>query len=106
MSRTPKLRCGGSRLLGEQDAAGAGAEGGLGADEALEDVEEAGALEELEEGGGLAAGHDEAVETGEFVGLADEMRGGAELGEAFGVDVEGALEGEDADVWGGSSLTS
>ena len=27
------------------------------------------------------------------------MRGGAEFGEALGVDVEGTLEGEDADFW-------
>ncbi len=47
---------------GEEDAAGAGAEDGLGADEVVEDGVEAGALEVFEEGGGLAAGDDEGVE--------------------------------------------
>ena len=65
-----------------------------------ERIVEAGALEVLEEGGGLAAGEDEGVEKGEFVGLTDEMRGGAKFSEALCVDVEGALEGEDADVRG------
>ena len=53
-------------FFGEEDAAGAGAEGGFGVDEGVEGVEEAGALEVLEEGGGLAAGDDEAVEVVEL----------------------------------------
>ena len=94
-------------LAGEEDGAGAGAEGGLGADEVLEEVVEAGAFEVLEEGGGFAAGEDEAVDepfvfrVDEFGGVADEGGAGAEFGEAGGVDLEGALEGEDADAgWG------
>ncbi len=47
----------------EEDGAGAGAEGWRGFDEGLEGVEEAAALEEFEEGGGFAAGDDEAVES-------------------------------------------
>ena len=43
-------------LAGEQDTAGAGAEGGFGVDEGVEEVVEAGAFEVFEEGGGFAAG--------------------------------------------------
>jgi len=82
----------------EEDAAGAGTEDWLGSDEGIEDGVEARALEVLEEGGRLAAGKDKGVQGGEFVGLADKMRGGPELRESLGVDVEGALEGEDADL--------
>ena len=60
MSRTPKEGWVGY-VLGEEDAAGAGAEGGFGLDEGVEGVVEAGSLEVLEEGGGLTAGDDEAV---------------------------------------------
>ena len=59
-------------FLGEEDAAGAGAEDGLGVDEGVEGVEEAGALEMLEEGGGLAARDDQSIEVVELVGLADQ----------------------------------
>jgi hypothetical protein len=93
-------------VFGEQDGAGAGAEGGGGLDEGLEGGEEVIALEELEHGGGLAAGHDEAVDlssffsafgTGEVFGKADELRGSSEGGEDFGVGFVGALQGEDTD---------
>ncbi len=88
-------------VLGQQDGAGAGAEGGGGLDEGLEGGEEVIALEELEHGGGLAAGHDEAVYfssfgAGEVFGQADELRGGSEGGEDFGVGFVGALQGEDS----------
>ena len=89
--------CGVFDVVGEEDGSGAGAEGGGGLDEGLEDVEEAVAVEELEHGGGLAAGHDEAVEVGEFGWSADEPGGGAEGGEGFGVGFVRALQGEDAD---------
>jgi hypothetical protein len=78
-------------FLGEKDAAGAGAEDGLGVDEGVEGVVEAGALEVLEEGGGLAAGDHEGVEGVELAGAADEGGNGTEGGEAAGVDVECAL---------------
>src|SRR5260370_526502 len=68
-------------VSGEEDRAGGGAEGGGGVDEGLEGVEEVVALEELEHGGGLAAGHDEAVDfwwAGEVIGGADELGGGSE----------------------------
>ena len=87
-------------FFGEEDAAGAGAEDGLGVDEGVEGVVEAGALEVLEEGGGLAAGDDEGVECVELAGLADEGGDGAEGCETAGVDVECALQSEDADGWG------
>ena len=64
-----------AHFFGEEDAAGAGAEGGLGVDESVEGIIEAGALEVLEEGGGLATGDDEAVEVGEVFGSADEAGG-------------------------------
>ena len=81
----------------QEDRAGAGAEGGGGFDEGLESVEEASALEEFEEGGGLAAGDDEAVEIVEFGWGADELRGDAEGCKGFGVGFECALQGKDAD---------
>ena len=61
-----------AHFFGEEDAAGAGAEDGLGVDEGVEGVEEAGALEMLEEGGGLAARDDQSIEVVELVGLADQ----------------------------------
>ena len=67
---------------------------------ALQGVEEAGALEVFEEGGGLAAGDDEAVEICEIFGLADEDGGRAELAQHGGVGFVGALQGEDADGGG------
>ena len=67
-------------FFGEEDAAGAGAEDGLGVDEGVEAVVEALALEVLEECGGLAAGYDEGVEVGELVRPANERGNGAEFG--------------------------
>ena len=86
-------------FFGQEDAAGASAEDGLAVDEGVEGVIEAGALKMLEEGGGLAAGDDESVKGVELAGLADERGDGAEVGETMGMDVEGALESEDADGW-------
>jgi len=87
-------------VVGEQDGAGARAEGGSGADPGLENVEEAVALEEFEHGGGFAAGHDEAIYLAsgavEFGGRADETRDRVQRGEGSGVGVVGALQGEDA----------
>src|SRR5258708_672265 len=68
----------------------------VGGDEGLEGVEEVVALEELDHGGGLAAGHDESVDAGEFLGGADEFGGGSESLEGLDVRGVGALEGEDA----------
>ncbi len=61
-----------AHLFCQQDASGAGAEGRLLADEALEGVEEAVAGKKLEEGGRFAAGDDEAIDAGQLFGLADE----------------------------------
>ena len=66
-------------VFGEENGAGTGAEGGGGPDEGVEDVKEAVALEELEEGGGFAARNDEAVDAGvvfggeEFIGGTDRV---------------------------------
>ena len=84
---------------GEEDASGAGSEGGLGADEVLKRGEEAIALEKFQESGGFAAGDDEAVDGGEFFGLADEDGFRAGFAEGLGVRVVVALEGEDAYAW-------
>src|SRR5580704_15890506 len=84
-------------VLGEKDRTCAGAEGGGGFDEGLERVEEAATLEEFEEGGGLAAGDDEAVEVGELGWGANELCSDAKSGERFSVGFECALKGEDAD---------
>jgi hypothetical protein len=87
-------------VLREEDAAGAGTEDRLGTDEFIEDRVKAGAFEVFEEGGGFATGEHQGVDRGELIGLANEVRGGAEFGETLGVDVEGALEGQDSDPWG------
>ena len=49
----------------------------------LSDSKKSVALEELEHGGGLAAGHDEAVEAVEVGRGANQARGGAERGEGL-----------------------
>jgi hypothetical protein len=84
-------------FLGQKDAAGAGTEGRLLADEALEGIEEAVAGEELEEGGGFAAGNDEAVNVGQLFRLADEDGFGSGVAEGCCVGIEISLNGEDAD---------
>ena len=83
-------------VCGEENGAGAGAEGGGGSDEGLEDVEEAVAVKELEHGGGLAAGHDETVDAIEVGWKADEPGCCAESAEHFGVGFVCALKGENA----------
>lgn len=84
-------------VFGEEDCAGACAEGGRGFDEGLKGVEETTALEEFKEGSGFAAGNDETIEISEFGWSADEFCGHAEAGEGFGMGFECALQGEDAD---------
>lgn len=85
-------------FFGQKDASGAGAEGRLLADEALEGVEETVAGEESEEGGRFAAGNDEAVDVCQFFRLADEDGFGSGVAEGGGVSVEIALNGEDSDA--------
>jgi len=85
-------------VAGKQDGTGAGAEGGFGVGEGLEGVEEVTSVEEFEDGGGFAAGENEAVELVEFIGIADFDRVGAGLSEGSGVGGEVALNGEDADA--------
>src|SRR5277367_2509693 len=65
-------------VFGEEDRAGAGAEGWCGFNEGFERIEEAVTLEALQKGGGFAAGDDEAVEIYEFGWGADELRCDAE----------------------------
>lgn len=60
-------------VAGEQDAAGAGSEGGRGLNEGFEGVEEVVALKKFEHGGGFAAGHDETIDAGELSGDTDEL---------------------------------
>ena len=79
-------------LGGEQDGAGAGGEGWGGLDVGLQDFKKAIALEESEHGGGFAAGHNEAIETGELVRGANQPGGRAERGEGADVRVVGALK--------------
>jgi hypothetical protein len=81
----------------EQNCAGAGAEGWGGFDEGLQGVEEAVAFEEFEEGGGLAAGDDQAVDICEFGWSADEFGCDTEGSERFSVGFKGALQGKDTD---------
>jgi hypothetical protein len=94
--------CGVFDVFGEEDAAGAGAEGGLGVDELVKYFVEAGTLKVFEKGCGLPAGEDEGVEEAKFFGFADEHCIGAELCEAASVDFEGALEGENTDGGNGA----
>jgi hypothetical protein len=86
--------CGAFYVLCEQDRARTSAEGWRGFNEGLESVEEAIALEEFEEGGGLASRDDEAVDIGEFVQSADQLRRYGESSERFGVGLECSLQGE------------
>jgi hypothetical protein len=83
---------------GEEDASGAGAEGGFGPDKGAEGVEEAAAFEKFEEGGGFAAGNDETVDVGELFGLADEDGLGSGFAERLSVGIVVALEGEYANA--------
>ena len=50
-------------------------------------------------GGGFAAGDDEAVDSGELLGFADEDGVGTGFAQGLGVGVVIALDGEDADLW-------
>ena len=86
-------------VFGEEDDSGAGAEGGSGVDEGLEDVEEAALLEEFEHRGGLSAGHDEAVDAFEVRGETDEFRSYAEHAQGCGVGFVCSLKGENADCY-------
>jgi hypothetical protein len=86
--------CGVFYILCEQDRARTSAEGWRGFNERLESVEEAIALEEFEKGGGLASRDDEAVDIGEFVRGADELRRYGESSERFGVGLKCPLQGE------------
>ena len=79
----------------EEDCTGAGAKGWGGGDEGFESGEEAVALEEFEEGGGFAAGDDEAIEVFEFGRCADEFGRDAERGEGFRVGLKCTLQGKD-----------
>lgn len=88
----------GIRHIGcEKDHSGAGPEGRCGVGELLEDIEEAALLEELEHGGGLAAGHDEAVDALEVGGQTDHLWGSAESPDRLRVSVIGSLQGEHPD---------
>ena len=87
-------------LGGEQDGAGAGAEGGLGVDEIFQ-LGEAFFAEKFQERAGFAAGDDEAVDGVELLGLFDEDDFGAEFFEAEAMGVEIALQGQDSNFHGG-----
>src|SRR5580698_4400527 len=93
-----------ANFAGQEDGGGAGAEDWFFFCEGLESIEEAGAVEKFEHGGGFAAGKDEAIE-----GLAvqaklfrrfHEGRPSAGLFEGCGMAFVVALNGQDADVWG------
>ena len=94
-----------ARLLGildfgrEKNRAGAGSESRLGVNEVLESRESLFA-EKFEEGAGLAAGDDEAIDGIELVWLFDEDDFGAEFFETSAVGVEIALQGQDSDFHG------
>ena len=81
---------------GQQDSAGAGAEGGLGAHEFFQ-LGETFFSEKFQECAGFAAGDDEAVNMVELFGFFDEHNFGAQLFEPAAVRVEIALQGQDSD---------
>ena len=89
-------------VFGQEDSAGTGAERWGGLDERGEGVEEAVALKELQHGGGLATGKNEAIDAGlafvgeEFVRSTDESGRDAEGGQDARVGFVSALKGQDA----------
>ena len=88
---------------GQQDRAGAGAEGRLHADELLQ-LFEALIPQQFQERTGLAAGDDEAVDLVELLGLSYKRHFGAELFEPAAVGIEITLQGQDTDDHGDSIL--
>ena len=78
----------------EEDASGAGTEGGFAGDEVLEGGKEAIALEKFQKRGRFAAGDDEAVNGGELFRFADQDGVGSGFAEGLGVGVVIALDGE------------
>ncbi len=91
---------GARHMVREEDASGAGAEGGSLADKGAEGVEEAIPLQELEHGCGFSTGDDEAVKVVQMVWTTNETRIGSEREELSGVNVVCALQGKDADPKG------
>src|ERR1700723_3067851 len=97
--------CAEARLLwifdfrGQQDRAGAGAEGWLHADELLQ-LFEALFPQQFQERTGFAAGDYEAFDRVELLGLFYEHHFGAELFEPAAVGIEVSLQGQDTDDHG------
>ena len=85
-------------FAGQQDGSSTGAEDGLGGAEVLQSFKEIVLVEEAEDGGGFAAGEDQAIDGGELVWLADFDGLGAGFGKGGGVGGVVALDGEDADL--------
>ena len=77
---------------GEQDRSGAGAEGGLEADELFQ-LFETFFSQQFQERAGFAAGDYQAIDVVELFGLFDEHNFGAQLFEPAAVGVEIALQG-------------
>ncbi len=87
-----------SDLAGQEDASSAGAEDGVAGGVVAQAVEEVASFQEFENGGGFAAGENEAVQRVQFLGVADLNRLGARFGEGGGVGGVVALDGEDANA--------
>jgi hypothetical protein len=81
----------------DENAAGACGKSGRGGNKLAERVEESILLEELEHGGGFAAGKDEPVKAFELLGFAHQYRARSGIGEGARVGVVVALQGEHAD---------
>ena len=84
-------------FTGEEDRSGAGAEDGLFLAELLKGFKETVLLEEAENGGGFAAGQDDAVDAGELFGFAHLHRLCTRFGESVSVRGIVALDGENTD---------
>src|SRR5271157_5461759 len=84
-------------LFGQHDRARASAEGRLAVHELVK-LSEASLVEQLEEGGGLAAGDHQAVNFVELLGLAHQYNFRAEFFQSAAMCIEITLQCEDADV--------
>ena len=93
------LLCRTRNLPGQQDTAGTGAEGGLFRNKTLQGIEQAVALEELQEGSRFTARQDQAVKAGELRRFSYLDGIGACVLKRLGMSGKVSLDGEHTDAW-------